>query len=254
VTRGLLMIVPLSALAAGACADAPEPEAELHWSYEGETGPDRWGALSSEFALCSTGQAQSPVDLPVTNAAQLDLPDVAFRYQAAVDTVVNNGHTIQVIVPSGSSIEIAGTTYDLLQLHFHAQSEHTLDGAPTPAELHLVHRSAAGGLAVVGVMLVEGAAAPAYDAILDRMPPEEGGRLPTREAVDPTDLLPEDRRTFRYDGSLTTPPCSEGVKWNVIRATQSLSGSQLGKYRALYDGNRRPPMPLNVRGVVFDVR
>jgi len=154
--RNRLNIVVLGSLLASlilvtvAAASGP-----VHWSYEGEAGPEHWGELSHDFAACSEGKEQSPIDVPGT--ATVNPADLTFNYQPTAVNILNNGHTIQVNYDVGSSLEVDGTTYNLLQLHFHATSEHTVGGKYSDMEMHLVHQSADGGYAVVGVMINRGA-------------------------------------------------------------------------------------------------
>ena len=221
-----------------------------HWSYEGATGPSHWGELSPEFALCSKGTKQSPIDL--AKVEMKDLPDIVFNYKPAAVDIVNNGHTIQVNVDSGGSIEIEGTEYVLAQFHFHAPSEHTIDGRHARAELHLVHKSAAGGLAVVGVFLEEGETNHRFDPVWEHLPATVGASHRYPDTVNGSDLLPADRRTLRYDGSLTTPPGSEGVRWNVMVEPVTLSKNQLEALEKIIKGNNRPVQNLNGRIVIQD--
>jgi carbonic anhydrase len=245
--RNLRLLIP-SLLFIAACA--VHRDAHAHWSYEGETGPAHWSELNPEFALCSKGKKQSPVDL--ARVEMKDLPDIAFNYQPAAVDIVNNGHTIQVNVDSGGSIELEGTTYALAQFHFHAPSEHTTDGRHARAELHLVHKSAAGGLAVVGVFLEEGETNPRFDPVWKHLAATPGASHRFPETVNGNDLLPADRRTIRYDGSLTTPPGTEGVRWVVMVEPVKLSATQLEALEKIIKGNNRPVQDLNGRVVIQD--
>jgi carbonic anhydrase len=232
----LLCLVSLSAAAS-------EP---VHWGYDGEAGPEHWGTLSPDFAACSAGREQSPVDIPA--AAPVNPPELGFDYQPSELNIVNNGHTIQVNNDPGSSLEFGGAVYELVQFHLHALSEHTLNGAYTDMELHLVHQDAGGRLAVVGVMIKEGAHNPAYEPVLAHMPPEEGDPLTiSGTTVNASELLPAEQSYYRYSGSLTTPPCTEGVAWFVMATPVELSTAQIAAFQALYDHNYRPIQPLNER-------
>jgi carbonic anhydrase len=216
---------------------------EGHWSYEGETGPDRWAEVSEEFALCETGAVQSPIDVTTGSAMSVGLDELEMTWGPSEVTVVDNGHTIQANVAPGNQTVIDGETYDLVQFHFHKPSEHTVDTEAFPMELHFVHAAADGRLAVVGVLLTEGEAAPAFDGLFT-----EGTEL---TGFDPTALLPDDLARFRYTGSLTTPPCSEGVNWNVLAEPVSLSAEQIAAF--VHDGNARPVQDLNGRTILHDV-
>lgn len=221
-----------------------------HWSYEGDTGPAHWGSLSPEYAQCSTGRQQSPID--IRDPAAKDLTNLEFHYAPTEVAIVNNGHTIQVNYAPGSWMQVDGTRYDLLQFHFHAPSEHTIAGRHAAAEMHLVHKSSSGALAVVGVLLEEGAANPRFDPVWSHLPARPG---PVRECdaqIDADDLLPADQRTLRYSGSLTTPPGTEGVRWFLMQEPVRLSKAQLDAFTRIHRGNNRPTQPLHGRVVEAD--
>lgn len=237
--------------AADAHADAPTHEqapahaGAPHWTYEGEHGPERWGDLAPEFALAKEGKEQSPIDLAGAEGAPL--PPIEFVHAPTAAKVVDNGHTIKVALAPGCTAEIGGVVYELLQFHFHHPSEHTVEGKAYPAEVHLVHKDpAGGGLGVVGVFFEPGAAHPVLDVLWGAVPAEVGveGDL---GPFDPGSLLPEDRTYFHYAGSLTTPPCTEGVSWNVYRSPVPASQEQLDWLAQRYPLNARPVQPLNAR-------
>lgn len=219
--------------------------ASKHWNYEGATGPTNWGELSAEFRVCEFGFEQTPVDL--RNAVRAELRGVEPDFRAMPLKIVNNGHTIQVNCEPGSRSRIDGETFDLLQFHFHHPSEHLLSGRAFEMELHFVHKSAAGKLAVLGVFIGKGAENGAASPIWASMPAVAGPVQEIGTRIDPSALLPASRRFFRYQGSLTTPPCSEGVLWTVFQQPIELSESQIRKFAALFPGNARPAMPLNRR-------
>jgi carbonic anhydrase len=218
----------------------------VHWSYEGDTGPDHWGSLSPDFATCGKGVEQSPVDIPAS--APLNPADIAFAYQPSAVNIFNNGHTIQVNYDKGSSLTLNGVRYDLVQFHFHAASEHAVAGQHDPMELHLVHRNAQGGLAVVGVLLKSGGENAAYAPVFQNLPPQESQPAPVAGAtVDASQLLPAQRTYWRYNGSLTTPPCTEGVKWLVMNTPVELSDAQIAAFTAIFKNDERPVQPFNAR-------
>lgn len=241
--RLAILLVALTCLLAPGAAVASEG---VHWGYEGETGPANWGTLSPDYAACGEGQEQSPVDIPVdapTNTAGLKV-----NYEPSALTIVNNGHSVQVNYDPGSTIEVGGTSYALSQFHLHSLSEHTFAGDHTPMELHLVHKDANGRIAVIGVMLVEGSENPAYATVLANMPADEGEpETVAGVTVAAEALLPADRSYYRYNGSLTTPPCTEGVSWFVMAKPVELSASQIEAFQALYSDNYRPVQPMNGR-------
>lgn len=230
---------------------AAEEAAAPAWGYEGDTGPEHWGDLAPEYELCSTGTAQTPIDLAA--AQETDLPDPEFAYQEAPLEVLNNGHTIQVPSDGASTMTIGDTTYELAQFHFHTPSEHTVDGEPLAGELHLVHQDAEEKLAVVGVLLAEGEENPAIDPIVSHLPAEaDSEEAPDEVSLNPATLLPESRETFQYDGSLTTPPCSEGVSWFVMTDPIEVSPAQLDALAEVMGENNRPVQPLNERDLRED--
>ncbi len=217
-----------------------------HFGYSGEAGPEHWGSLSPTYATCLDGREQSPVDIP--SSAPLNPASIKFNYQPSALVIGNNGHTIKVDYNQGSSIEVEGTTYNLVQFHFHARSEHALAGNYSPMELHLVHQSADGKLAVVGVLLTSGGEDAAYTPVLAHLPAHEGTPETIPGAsINAAGLLPADQTYYRYNGSLTTPPCSEGVSWFVLRAPVQLSTAQIAAFTALYPNDARPVQSFNAR-------
>jgi carbonic anhydrase len=165
---------------------------------------------------------------------------------------LNNGHTVQVNYDTGSYIELNGDRYDLVQFHFHAPSEHSINGRLAEAELHLVHKSAAGNLAVVGILIEAGAENPAFRSTWDNLPAEKGQVQQLSVEVDATGMLPANQETYRYTGSLTTPPCTEGVKWFVMTEAIKMSDTQLAAFTKIFEGNNRPVQPLNGRTLIED--
>ena len=218
---------------------------EVPWGYQGDRGPAQWGSLDETFSTCAAGAEQSPIDL--VDGATGDYPAVEFDYGPRIGTVVNNGHTVQVNVDQGSGIILDGTRYELLQFHFHHRSEHTVGGAQLLMEMHLVHRSDGGALAVVGVLLDEGAANETLAPIWERFPRQANWAAALPEALEVAALLPAPRTAWRYRGSLTTPPCTEGVSWIVMTEPVTLSAAQIAAFGAIYPRNFRPVQPLNRR-------
>ncbi len=224
--------------------------AEVHWGYEGAGGPEHWGDLKPEFATCKDGKSQSPIDIETSKVVKAELPAIEFHYQEAPLSVVNNGHTIKVNYPAGSSIKVGEVTYELLQFHFHTPSEHTIDGKPFAMVAHLVHKSADGGLGVVGVLMKEGASNPAIETIWKVMPKQAGEKVESSEiTINASAILPENHSYYNYSGSLTTPPCTEGVNWMVLQTPIEVSKEQVAALAALFKNNARPVQPLNGREV-----
>jgi carbonic anhydrase len=225
----------------------PERKAEpAHWGYDSKSGPAQWGELDPAWKTCQTGAAQSPIDIePKAGSAS----PITFRYVPTAASVVDNGHTLQVNMAEGSSIEIDGEPYVLMQFHFHTPSEHTIAGEHYPLEVHLVHKGAGGKLAVVGVLFDAGADAKGLDPVWAKWPKKVGVEEKLRKPIDPTALLPDSRKVFRYEGSLTTPPCAEGVIWNVMRRTLSEGKARIDAFGRHYPNNAREVQALNDRKI-----
>lgn len=219
---------------------------ELHWSYEGDTGPAVWGSLDPSFAACDDGVRQSPVD--IVGATAGGESELEIRWQPGDAEVVDNGHTIVVNVAEGSAISLEGREFALLQFHFHLPSEHIVEGSAAPMDAHFVHAAAEGDLAVIGVFMEAGEADPAIQSIWEAIPAsgESAGAL---AAFDPSALLPEGGSHYRYPGSLTTPPCSEIVSWVVMTEAIAVSQDQVDAFAALYPMNARPVQPLKERTI-----
>lgn len=222
--------------------------AKPHWSYEGETGPAHWGELSPEFKVCQLGLEQTPIDL--SSGIKGDAGNVSFDYRPLPLRIVNNGHTIQVNADPGCACVIGGTRYGLLQFHFHHPSEHLVDGTPFEMEAHFVHRAQDGALAVVGVFIKPGAHNGGLQPIFDQMPKNEGPEITAPGEVDPRAILPASRAYFRYMGSLTTPPCSEGITWTVFREPIEASLEQIRQFASVFANNARPVQRLNRRFLI----
>ncbi|MFI9582425.1 carbonic anhydrase [Streptomyces sp. NPDC052236] len=217
-----------------------------HWSYEGAAGPANWATLEEDFEACETGREQSPVDLTEGAAVAVN-KGITVDYRPVTAELVNNGHTVQATVSAGSRIVIDGVSYDLKQFHFHLPSEHTEDGHHAAMEMHFVHSDKKGNLAVLGVLMEEKTGTSAFGDLWKKLPAEEGGTAKITEAIDLTKFLPGDRDQYRYEGSLTTPPCAEGVKWTVLKDPVQVSPAETAKYRELFPKSNRPVQPLNDR-------
>ncbi|HYQ37793.1 MAG TPA: carbonic anhydrase [Pseudomonas sp.] len=237
--------------AAGLLLSGLAQASESHWGYAGEHGPEHWGKLASEFATCSAGKNQSPVDLRESAAVKAELPPIELDYRPGGHEVVNNGHTIQVNYQPGSSMIVGGHRYELRQFHFHAPSENVRDGKPYPMEVHFVHADQDGNLAVLGVMYELGGRNGELAKAWEVMPKEAGGKGAPAQLLDARALVPADRAHFRFTGSLTTPPCSEGVSWFVLKATDQAAPEQVAHFaETIRHDNNRPPQPLNARLVL----
>ena len=231
-------------------AEADHGAGPPHWTYDGATdGPAAWGQLSAAFATCASGEQQSPINIASTT--QIGLTDAALSYGVSDLTVINNGHTVQANVQPGNYLELDGQRYDLLQFHFHVPSEHEVSSQSFAMEMHFVHANAAGELAVVGVPFTGGAASAALAPIWSHLPAAAGDEVSVAAFQLPT-LLPADHTVYRYSGSLTTPPCSEGVKWSVLRSALQVSAGQAQALTDLVGANNRPVQPVNTRDILED--
>jgi carbonic anhydrase len=223
---------------------------KAHWGYTGAVGPDAWAKLSSEFATCGKGRRQSPIDLVDRDFSALNLEKVQFDYAPASFQVVHNGHTIEVRPAGANQIVARGKNYKLLQFHFHHPAEERFNGKGFALDAHFVHRAEDGELAVVTVLFEEGAANPELQRLWDYMPLDSNDSVRSGEGVtfNPVSMLPLDRAKYlQYIGSLTTPPCTEGVVWIVLRQPVSASAEQIALFRKMVGMNARPTQPVNGR-------
>jgi len=226
-------------------------EAAHHWSYSGKTGPTHWAELDEHFKACGTGKSQSPIDIRSGAAHGAKLPPLTFDYQPNALHIVDNGHTIQVNVDRGSSLRFGGQSYELVQFHFHHPSEERVDGKGADMEVHLVHRNAKGELAVVAVLLRPGPVNARVESLWRNLPKEkENEASPAGVHVNPAELIPPDHGYFTFTGSLTTPPCTEGVRWIVMKAPLTLSSGEIATFAARYPNNARPIQHLNGREIL----
>ena len=220
-----------------------------HWEYKGKDGPENWGSLDPLYSNCSMGHTQSPIN--ITGAKKSDLPALLFDYKAVPLKIINNGHTIQVSYAPGSSLTVGGKTYTLQQFHFHHPSEEHVNGHGFDMVVHLVHSDGEGHLAVVAVLLRRGNASAFIDTVWKNIPeePEKTVDVPNVN-LNVKDLLPANHGYYTFAGSLTTPPCSEGVTWFVLKTPISLSASQLDQFAKLYPRDARPIQPINGREIL----
>jgi len=220
-----------------------------HWAYEGKDGPSEWGKLDLSFAACASGQAQSPID--IQGAKPADLPPLRFDYQNVPLNIIDNGHTIQVNYAPGSTLAVGDKTYTLKQFHFHHPSEEHIKGRGYDLVAHLVHSDAEGHLAVVAVLFVKGGTSALLDALWKNIPSEKGKAMEVSGVtINVNDLLPPDRGYYTFPGSLTTPPCSEGVAWYVLKEASHLSEEQTRAFAKIYPHNARPIQPLHGREIL----
>jgi carbonic anhydrase len=222
---------------------------EVHWTYEGKEGPENWAKLKPDFATCDSGRNQSPINIDET----IDAPLKPLKgiQKVAIREILNNGHTIQANFKQGNMLLLDNVGYQMKQVHFHAPSENTIHGQSFPLEAHFVHADSKGNLAVIGVMFKEGKANPGLEKLWQQIPKEESAPFPLKVKVSASDLMPDNRDYFRFSGSLTTPPCSEGVRWILLKTPITASKSQIEVFEAaVKHHNNRPVQPLNGRVVV----
>lgn len=233
------------------CAQVGASEA-VHWTYKGATGPQHWGELSEEFGSCKWGKNQSPIDIRTENLLEVDLPPVSLDYRGATDSVINNGHTLQVNVSGDNTLTAEGETFQLSQFHFHSPSEHRIDGEAFPLEAHFVHKNEKGEIAVVGLLFQSGEASRDLSMFAESSPREVGKQSSFEHPLSEVLAIPLSNITtyYRYNGSLTTPPCSEGLRWFVIPVAATISAEQISWYIELIGADARGPQPMNARLVL----
>ncbi len=218
-----------------------------HWSYHGHGGPAHWAELDPAFEACAKGVSQSPVNIKKTEKA--DLPALGFVYGSVSPTLWNNGHTVQVNLPAGNSLTVGDQSYDLLQFHLHTPSEEAIGGKRAAMVAHFVHKNAEGRLGVVGVLIQPGKRNAGFDAVFAHLP-RTGEKITVDDLkLDLAGLLPTDHGYYSFEGSLTTPPCSEGVSWMVLKSPVTVSPRQIEAFRKLVHDNARPLQPLHERVV-----
>ena len=242
-------IVLLGALTmAGASSPAQEAQHAHEWDYGRELGPAHWGLLKPEFAQCSSGHHQSPID--VQDPQKVELPSLVFDYHPSPLRIVDNGHTILVAYAPGSSLRVGDRQFTLQQFHFHRPSEERIHGKRYEMSVHLVHADAAGSLAVVAILLENGREQPLLRELWNDLPAEKGKEENRANVqIDVAQLLPADHGYYTFEGSLTTPPCSESVTWYVLKQPVSVSKEEVARFSKLYRDNARPVQALNDRVV-----
>ena len=243
-------IIVLSLIVAGLGMVSIAVAAEnAHWGYSGDEGPEHWGKLDPKYSVCSGGKNQSPVNL--TDMIESDLPPLTINYKSGGTEIVNNGHTIQVNYNPGSTIKVNGNEFELKQFHFHAPSENTIEGHAYPMEGHFVHADKQGNLAVIAVMFKAGKKSAELEKAWTHMPENAGAKGALPESLNARNLLPANHAYYRFNGSLTTPPCSEGVWWLVMKYFQTASEEQIDLFaKTMQHPNNRPVQPINARAIL----
>lgn len=223
---------------------------DVHWTYEGDNGPQAWGKLKPEFSVCANGRRQSPINIEESMTLQGPAEPLQFNYTASSGTVVNNGHTIQVDLYGDNTLTVRGSVYKLVQFHFHTPSEEQVNFRHSAMVAHLVHKNNEGQLAVVAVLLDPGVTNTLIDKVWTYMPLDLSDRVRIPAAlIDMNELLPKDQRYYQYLGSMTTPPCTEGVLWMVLKQATQLSPAQIRLFQQLFPHNARPVQAVNGRPV-----
>ncbi len=225
-------------------------QSHLQWGYDGITSPEHWAELSPEFIKCAEGHFQSPIDLESYVATKQQRAVLKFNYHPASVDMVNNGHTVQANIEADDEELIAnGHSYKLKQAHFHAPAEHQIDGIIYPMEMHMVHADDNGKLAVVGVLIKEGRENKVLADLWNDLPDQKEEHIHPAQKCDILHLLPDEHTVFHYSGSLTTPPCSEGVEWFVMKTPIEMSKIQISEFKKLYHGNNRAIQQLEERSI-----
>jgi carbonic anhydrase len=225
---------------------------EVHWTYTGDTGPEHWAELSDEFEACRLGKNQSPINIMTENLIESALPPINLEYMGRTESIINNGHTLQINVSGKNTLVTHGGAFELKQFHFHSPSEHQIDGEPFPLEAHFVHQNDQGELAVVSLLFRSGDVNQTLIDFGQAAPKKAGGQVeysrPLHELMkDPTSDI---THYYRYNGSLTTPPCTEGLRWYLIPVAFTISNEQIANYIELIGADARGPQPVNARIVL----
>ncbi len=207
------------------------------WGYDEQKGPDKWSSLHKDYELCSTGKFQSPFD--ITGDLKAGLEAKNFNYGETTYKVSNTGHGIKITPEVGNYFEVEGHKFELLQFHFHTPSEYTINGKQSPMVVHLVHMNEENELGVIGVMYEEGESNILIEKVWSNIPSEIGGENNAKGMIDLNDLLPDNKTYYRFSGSLTTPPCSEGVNWFFMKDSISASKDQIDAHTSIYPNNAR---------------
>ena len=250
-SKSIVSLIAISTLGLSGCSYLSDKEhkTDPHWGYSGNEGPENWGKLADNFTLCEKGVNQSPIN--ITNSIEANLPTLLLRYGQAASNIENNGHTVQINFPADSGFMLDKTKYELKQVHFHSPSENTIEGNSYPLEAHFVHADPLGQLAVVAVMFKEGSKNDALANALQQLPTKKGDKHLLNNKIYPREMMPKDMSYYHFSGSLTTPPCSEGVLWLVLKQPITASNAQIKAFESTFGhANNRPVQPVNHRPVL----
>jgi len=225
--------------------------ADKNWSYTGPNGPTKWAKLDKAFAACGGGTLQSPIDIPDAHARKGDLPPLLFSYKPSPLRIIDDGHTIQVNYPPGSWVSIEGKRYELVEFKFHKPSEFKINGKGQEMDVQLVHKDKDGKLAVIAVLLDQGSENALIKTLWSNLPQAKDKETDVPSVqINAFGLLPQNKDYYTFKGSLTTPPCTEGVSWYVLKTPVQISADQLARFGKIYQTNARPVQPLNDRDIL----
>jgi len=222
---------------------------EKHWGYSADVGPSHWGMLNEKFHMCSEGHQQSPINIEESAGKDVELPPLAINYTKGSKSIINNGHTVQINIQDGDTLNINGEAYALKQFHFHTPSENHINGKSFPLEAHFVHATKDGKLAVIAVMFEEGSANPTLAKIVKQFPLEHNKEQELKFSKDYLNvIMPSKRDYYHFMGSLTTPPCTENVNWFVLKTPQTATAEQIAAmHKEIGMNDNRPVQPVNGR-------
>ena len=230
--------------------DPTRHDGPLQWAYEGAGGPQAWGKLQPEFSLCASGRRQSPINIEESQTLRGPAEPLQFSYQPSNATVRHDGHTIEVTVSGNNALTVRGSTYKLVQLHFHHPAEERINNQGFAMVVHLLHKNDQGQFAMLAVLLEPGEANALINKVWTYIPLDKGDQVPMPAGMlDLNELLPKDQRYYQFFGSLTTPPCTEDVLWLILKQTATASKEQIKLFSQLFPNNARPIQAINGRPV-----
>ncbi len=223
---------------------------DVEWGYSGAGAPENWASISTDYSMCSEGTKQSPVD--ITGYQKGDAPPLSFSFRRDAVEVVNDGKALSINYTKGNRLGLSERTYQLTSVRTHTPSEHTIDGQSFALELQLFHEQTFGDLAIVSFLYTLGDPDPVIQNIIDAAPDESGQSITEGLVLNAADYAPEDLGYYKYEGSLTTPPCTEPVDWFIMLEQGSVSQEQIDQVAALTGGgNNRPLQPLGDRSIAI---
>ncbi len=219
--------------------------ADADWNYD---QPEQWSTLNQKYSACN-GLNQSPINIERTVKAELE--PLKFSYNTMIHIIENKGHTVQVDFAQGGELQLDGETFVLKQFHLHSPSENLIKGKSYPLEIHFVHANTQGELAVVAMMFAQGTENPMLKRMWNRLPKKQSEKVVLKTPQPVNEMLPKNLDYYRFSGSLTTPPCSEGVRWLILKEIQQASATQISEFSKLMGHpNNRPVQSLNGRVVL----